>query len=229
MQPIPTSVVVVGGSLAGLMSGIQLKRLGSNVTLLEQEVSSERSSHIAGIGFGLHMKDFLEKYDFTGLATSIAATSTQIAYRKNSNILKFNAPRLLTSWGLLYRILRANFDGHASAACPNPPPAREGEGSVNYRAGKKVTGLEYIDALTTVHYVDVTNGEPGRVTADLVIAADGMHSTIRTLLQPSVTAEYSGYVAWRGTVRENDVLPETREYFANNVTLDLLSDSYILT
>lgn len=212
-----------------MANGLQLKRLGSNVILLEQETSSERSSHVAGIAVGPNMDDFLQKYDLTGLCASVAATSTKVAYRKYSNILKPNAPRLLTSWGLLYRILRANFDGLASAACPDPPPARAGEGRVEYRAGKMVKSLEYADGLVTVHYIDVTTGEPGCVTADLVIAADGMHSTIRYLVQPSTTAEYSGYVAWRGAVCENDVRPETREYFANNVTVDMLGNSYILT
>lgn len=211
-----------------MANGLQLKRLGSNVILLEQE-TSERSSHVAGNAVGPHMEDFLQKYDFTGLCASVAATSTQLAYRKYSKVLKPNASRRLTSWGLLYRILRANFDGLVLAACPDPPSARAGEGRVEYRAGKMVVNLDYADGLVTVHYIDVTTRKPGCVTADLVIAADGMHSTIRYLVQPSTTVEYSGYVAWRGAVSENDIRPETREYFTNNVTVDMLGHSYILT
>ena len=41
--------------------------------------------------------------------------------------------------------------------------------------------------------------------ADLIVAADGLHSTVRAQLLPSLAPAYAGYVAWRGVVEEHEV------------------------
>jgi 2-polyprenyl-6-methoxyphenol hydroxylase-like FAD-dependent oxidoreductase len=45
--------------------------------------------------------------------------------------------------------------------------------------------------------------------ADLVVAADGVRSTIRAQLAPAARPVYAGYVAWRGLVDEARLTPET--------------------
>jgi 2-polyprenyl-6-methoxyphenol hydroxylase-like FAD-dependent oxidoreductase len=37
---------------------------------------------------------------------------------------------------------------------------------------------------------------------DLLVGADGLHSTVRNLLSPGTRPSYVGYVAWRGLVEE---------------------------
>lgn len=217
----------VGGSLAGLLHGLYLKRHGSNVVVLEQDPSSVRSSHQAGIAFGPAVEEILQKHDETGLQSCTPAAATRIAYHKRPYFKELNIVRHLTSWGLLYRILRANFDGLASDAVPNPPPPREGDGKVEYRAGQKIAKLEYANGAVTVGFVGV-DGTQGSITADLVIGADGVHSTVRSLLQAPTTGEYSGYVAWRGTVCEKDLPPESAKYFENRTSMNILSDTYIV-
>ncbi|KAJ4298201.1 hypothetical protein N0V90_006100 [Kalmusia sp. IMI 367209] len=54
--------------------------------------------------------------------------------------------------------------------------------------------------------------------ADLVVGADGPSSTIRSLLQPEVKRTYAGYVALRGTVREDEVTPKTLQAFKDRFT-----------
>ncbi len=43
-------------------------------------------------------------------------------------------------------------------------------------------------------------------------------STIRTLLQPDVERKYAGYVAWRGTLPENEASNLLKETFVDHFT-----------
>jgi 2-polyprenyl-6-methoxyphenol hydroxylase-like FAD-dependent oxidoreductase len=54
--------------------------------------------------------------------------------------------------------------------------------------------------------------------ADIVIGADGPSSTVRKLLFPEVDITYAGYVAWRGTVKEDLLSEETRNFMGNKVS-----------
>ena len=65
--------------MAGLIHGLQQKRCGNKVTILEQE-PGERHSHHAGIGFGTNAQEFLRKYDMTGLTPAFASHSRRWAY-----------------------------------------------------------------------------------------------------------------------------------------------------
>ncbi|KAK3302905.1 uncharacterized protein B0T15DRAFT_538526 [Chaetomium strumarium] len=229
-MPVPKTVVIVGGSLAGLLHGLYLKRHGSHVVILEQDPGAVRSSHNAGIAFGPAVEEILRKYDATGVQSCTPSVATRFALRKRQHFKELSIIRNLTSWGLLYRLLRANFDGLASDAVPDPPPAREGDGRAEYRAGQRVTKLQRHEngAAVTVGFVG-QDGVEGSLTADLVIGADGQHSTVRSLVQARAVKEYSGYVAWRGTVAERDLPPDVAEYFASRTCINLLKGTYIVS
>ncbi|KAL2141945.1 hypothetical protein VTI28DRAFT_1780 [Corynascus sepedonium] len=228
-MPPPKTVVIVGGSLAGLLHGLYLKRHGSHVIVLEQDPGAVRSSHQAGIAFGPAVEELLRKYDATGIQSCSPSVSTRIAFRKRQNFKELSVVRNLTSWGLLYRILRANFDGLASEAVPDPPPPREGDGRAEYRPGQRVTTIEYDKgtAAVVVRFVG-QDGTEGSLTADLVIGADGLHSTVRSLVGVPEVKEYSGYVAWRGTVAEKDLAPDVAEYFSSRTCVNVLRNFYIV-
>jgi len=216
--------------MAGLLHGVQLKRQGHAVTILEQDPSSDRCSNQAGISLGPNVVQFLEEHDATGREVAISAGFDTIAWRTRPQILSVRSPRQLTSWGLLYRILRANFDGLTSTAVPRAPLTRDGDGLTDYRAGKRVTGLCYDEkqGLVDVSFADVTTGDEGSIAADLVIAADGVHSTVRKLVRAPTKKEYAGYVAWRGTLPERLVSAETAQYFSNRVVASLMKRSYMI-
>jgi len=136
----------------------------------------------------------------------------------------------MSNWGCLYLILRANFDGMTSETVPETPAAKPGDGKADYRPGARATGLSYDSdkGRVQVQYVDVLSGEQRSATADVVIAADGTHSTIRKILQVPSHKEYAGYIAWRGTVPERMVSKETVEYFSNRLNFSLMSGTYFI-
>jgi 2-polyprenyl-6-methoxyphenol hydroxylase-like FAD-dependent oxidoreductase len=94
------------------------------------------------------------------------------------------------------------------------PDAEDGEGTVAYEYGCTVTdikvpestsssGLDYSEPVKIT--IKHKTGETLTTDADIVIAADGPSSTIRARYLPDVKRTYAGYVAWRGTVPEDQV------------------------
>ena len=200
------------------------------MTILEQDPASERSSRLAGLALGASVTAFLAENDDTKVTVGIPSQSTIFAWYKWPKVLTIGVPRELSSWGLLYRILRANYDGLASVAVANPPPPRKGDGATKYVLGKKVTGLRY-DAepgTVDVQFVDVSTGEESSITAELVLGADGINSTVRKLVQGPAAKEYSGYVAWRATVPERLLSKETVAYFSNRFVASMMNRTYMM-
>lgn len=218
----------IGGSIAGLLQGLQLKRNGANVVILEQDPSDDRHSHESGVQIGPSVVSLLEKYDATGRPSAIPARFLSVAWRKHLRIVNHPAPRHMSNWGTLYLILRANFDGKTSEMVLDSPPGRKGDGKVEYRPGKRATGLSYDKEMGIVHvqFEDVTTGEQDSISAEVVIAADGVHSTVRKILQVPSNKKYSGYIGWRGTVPERLISPETVEYFSNRLNFSLMKGTY---
>ena len=177
-----------------------------------------------------HLSTFLTKYDRTGTTPAFTYDIRQFAYYRRPNFLTVNATQRLTSWGLIQRILRANFDGKSSAACPKPPHETESDGSSRYLSGKRVTALVYSDRdeIVTVYYSDVNTGKQESIEADLVIGADGTHSTVRKLVGVPSASRYSGYIAWRGTLPEKMVSSETVKYLSDRVTLNFSKRTYLV-
>lgn len=122
----------------------------------------------------------------------------------------------MTSWDLVYHILRANFDGIESAYCSVPEPL-ESDGKATHLHGHTVTKVKDLGDTLEVFYTS-NSGKEGSMIADFVVGADGPSSTIRSILQPDVQRTYTGYVALRGTVLENEASPQAREAFSERFT-----------
>ncbi|KAI2619301.1 FAD binding domain-containing protein [Hypoxylon sp. NC1633] len=227
----PQKVIIVGGSVAGLLQGLQLKRQGSYVIVLEQDKSEYRASHGSGVSIGKTVVSILDKYDATGRPVAIPAAYMSAAWRRRRRVANMTWQHNMSNWSTLYLILRANFDGLKSACVPNPPAPKPTDGMVEYRSGKRVNGVSYDrdKGMVTVQYVDVTTGEVGNVSAEMVIAADGVHSAVRQLLQTPTRREYSGYIGWRGTVPERLLSQDTIDYFSNRLNFSLLGGHYFIS
>lgn len=122
----------------------------------------------------------------------------------------------MTSWDLVYYVLRANVDHVESGYC-KVPARQPDQTEVRHLHDHKVTALRENQHKLTLEFT-TKDGKEGSMEADLVIGADGPSSTIRSLLQSDVERTYAGYVALRGTVREDEVSPNTLEAFKNRFT-----------
>ncbi len=211
------------------MHGIMIKRLGHHVRVLEQSPLSDRAGQAAGISAGPQVQEFFTSHDRSQQPYSIDCPGVQFVDRGSRVKWFWKKPMQMTNWSTLYYRLRANFDGLASEYCPEPPTASEKEGKVEYLTMKRVTDVQETDgSKMIVKYDDLATGANESLRADLIIAADGSNSTCRRMLLPNVQRPYAGYVAWRGTVAEQDVSPESNRLFDSRVTVHRMGRNYIL-
>ncbi|KAH8683203.1 hypothetical protein BGZ60DRAFT_512226 [Tricladium varicosporioides] len=253
------NVVIIGGSLAGLFTGITLSRLGHNVTILERSTSATLVDQGAGISIspvippiilklkalatsGAPIVDFFKKYDRT--RTPIYAHGDGFQYLKKDGSVRrklivdekgiggLGVGVGAASWDLLYNVLRANFDGGFEDAYVEPAPKQPSDGEAVYKSAALVTGLKDLGAQgVEVTYRGLENRdiEEKTMKADFVVGADGSGSVMRRLLDPTAERTYVGYAGWRGTVKESLLTQETNDFFGTTVTLFFTRGVQILT
>ncbi|KAM0169112.1 hypothetical protein ACHAPF_010298 [Botrytis cinerea] len=187
------NVVIIGGSLAGLMQGAILKQLSHNVHVLEQYQASIRESQAAGMSTGIYGQEFLKKYNKIEDRPHFVTASKLEVVDTRLNVTESRSVSFkLTNWKTFYYRLRANFDEFKSEYVPKPPPSFLEEGqAVVYDVGKRVT------------YEDVQTGTNEVLHPDHVIAADGAGSATRKILFLDLKTSYAGFLTWRGIVPEN--------------------------
>ncbi|KAI9656048.1 MAG: hypothetical protein M1821_005109 [Bathelium mastoideum] len=214
------NIIVVGGSLGGLFTGTVLTRLGHNVRILERNPTPLLHDQGAGIVAGGDTQAFFTTYDRSnrtegGKVDGLVVTTHARQYlnRKGEVIHFERRAQRMTSWDLLYYVLRAGFDGVESDYI-NVPERKNAEGQGVYEYGCTVTGFKEAEGKVEVDFEkrkENGDAEPQKHTTDMLIACDGGSSTIRMNLLPHVQRKYAGYVAWRGTVLESELSEETEK------------------
>ncbi|PVH69104.1 FAD/NAD(P)-binding domain-containing protein [Cadophora sp. DSE1049] len=207
-------VIIVGGSLGGIMSGLMLKHLGHNVRIFERNPTAMLQDLGAGIVFGPEAQEYFARHVKINRRVSVPSHLRRTLDRDGKVISENDRRQEMVSWDMLYNALRACFDGVKSDYCI-VPDKQKGEGDAEYLYGRKVVSVKYVGQAVEVEYQD-TEGETHKETADLVLAADGPSSTIRKLLLPEVERKYVGYVAWRGTVPESEASDVMKETFVDH-------------
>ena len=180
-------IVVVGGSLGGLLVANLLHRAGHAVQLLEK-ASQALDGRGAGIVTHPPLVDALHVAGVPGDAEMGVAVQERVALDVHGNsVSTIEMPQILTSWGRLYAQLREALP----EAC--------------YRSG-----VELLSVDQSVGGVVARTGA-GEIAGELLIASDGLRSTVRQQFAPQKTPVYAGYVAWRGVCDESVLSTRTRE------------------
>jgi 2,6-dihydroxypyridine 3-monooxygenase len=198
--------IVVGGSLGGLTAALLLRDLGWDVDVYER---SPRLLMARGVGIVAHPAStrYLVERRGTDLGT-MTATSRFVRYvdHRGDVVHEADFEYRFTSFFALYRELLDAF------------------GMEHYHLARDVTGFDQAGDRVTV---ETAGGPPA--TCELLVFADGIHSTGRRLLLPAAQREYAGYVAWRGVVSERDLSEETFARLHDSIIYFLMGSSHILS
>ncbi|KAI5920585.1 hypothetical protein F4810DRAFT_412815 [Camillea tinctor] len=208
--------VIVGGSLGGLATGIALKALGHNTTILERNRAPLLQDQGAGIVAGGDTLEFFRRYNRCDRPIAVASQRRQYIDREGRVVHTVEMEQNMTSWDLTYYLLRTNYDGIENPYCdvPEPDPSH---GKATHLHNRTVTDIREEGDQVRVFWKSSTDAQ-GSLLADRVIGADGPSSTVRGILDPGAQRTYAGYCALRGTIREREASGPTRELFSERFT-----------
>ncbi|WP_284985130.1 FAD-dependent oxidoreductase [Arthrobacter sp. fls2-241-R2A-172] len=193
-----TDVLVVGGGMAGLAGALALRENGANVTLVE------RAPEFGEVGAGLQMAPnasrVLKRWGLLEKALEIGVQPKHLVFRdavtgeeltrqslRGEFEERYGAPYVVIHRSDLHRVLLEGCEA----------------------AGVKLVNDVMVDSVETVNGRGVVHTAGGvDYEADVVIGADGLKSTLRTLVASDEPVS-SAYVAYRGTVPITAETPAT--------------------
>jgi 2-polyprenyl-6-methoxyphenol hydroxylase-like FAD-dependent oxidoreductase len=177
---------VIGGSIAGLMSALLLRRAGWQVDVYER-VPEPLNGRGAGIVTHEELYEALREAGIPGdTDLGVPVRFRRTFDRDGRLILETRRDQVVTSWDRVFELVRSAFpDEH-------------------YHRGKFLTRVENGKDGVRAQFADGTAFD-----ADLLIGADGFRSTVRAQFLPDFQPSYAGYVAWRGLIPEAALSPKT--------------------
>jgi len=179
--------VIVGGSMSGLFTAAQLRRIGWDVDVYERS-NVELVGRGAGITTHPELLDAL-RASGAGLTNLGIEVEKRIALDRAGRVTaEKRLPQVLTSWDRLQSLMRETID-----------PA-------HYHLGHNFERVEQNGSEVVVHF---SGGR--RERADLLVGGDGIRSSVRGQVAPAVVPIYAGYFIWRGAPNEADLTQRTRE------------------
>ncbi len=173
--------LVIGGSLGGLFAANLLRTIGWNVTVFER-TKGDLAGRGAGLGTRPELFGILRRIGIDlGESIGVEVRSRVGFHRNGETMCEVPVHSVTTAWDRIYHALER--------ALP----------SQSYRSGMQLDRFEQDGRKVAAAFEDGSRAE-----ADLLIGADGIHSTVRRQLMPEVTPRYAGYVSWRGVAEEGD-------------------------
>lgn len=188
------TALVIGGGIAGPVAAMALRQAG-----VEAAVYEAYDSTADGAGGGMTIapngQNALDAIGAGGLVRAIGTPVTAMALRSwtGKPLARFAPPSRLPSPQFVWRadLHRAVHDEAERRAVP-------------VHHGKRLTSATDTDAGVTAHFADGT-----RVSADILVGADGIRSTVRRLIDPAAPRpNYAGLVCF-GARMDQSGMPST--------------------
>ena len=198
-------VGIVGGSLGGLTAALVLRDLGCEVDVFER---SSEALKARGAGIATHpstTRYFEESSELDASLVEIELPWLQFLSASGELVHQERMNYRFSSWTTVYRGLMGAF------------------GDRRYHLDSEVAHFEQDDRGVTVRFADGSSR-----TLDLLVCADGISSTSRTMLLPAAEPRYAGYVAWRAMIPESDLEPASFEVLRDGLTFCVLPDGHVL-
>ena len=197
-------VLVAGGSIGGLTAAVLLRDLGCEVDVYERSQAA-----LEDRGAGIVVLPITERY-FTERGGDDDRVSLELTYwtyiDRGGNVLSADADHFrFSGWSTIYRALLEAF------------------GPDRYHLGHEMTGFDSRPDGVILDLLDRPS-----VKGDLLICADGLLSTARSILIPDAKPQYAGYVAWRGTTPEAALSQQARQDLADSMIYQVLEAGHIL-
>jgi 5-methylphenazine-1-carboxylate 1-monooxygenase len=211
-QVIHNQVIIVGGGIGGLVAALSLHQCGVPVQVYEAV------PEIKPLGVGINLLPHaVRELDALGLLSQleeIAVTPQRLSYFSKHGKEIWSEPRgRAAGYGWPQISIHR---GHLQRVLLEALVERLGASSIN--VGHKLTSVESTGVeSTSVDSASVestgvesagviarfrrSDGQEVEVTGDLLVAADGIHSTVRALAHPDEGMPlWNGALLWRGTV-----------------------------
>ncbi len=195
------NIVVAGAGIGGLAVALCLRRAGGDVTVLEQ------AEAIREVGAGLQISpNGLAVLRALGLEDRLAFDAVRARavvlrdFRRGAQVVRLDLERLAPRQAY-YFVHRADLIDMLAGA------AREA--GVRVRLLQKVETVEPAGRAGAV--VHLASG--AKISADLVVGAEGLHSRVRQTLNGRDNPFFTGQVAWRAIVANDPGLGPEAQVF----------------
>ena len=194
-------VAIVGGGICGLSLALHLHQRGIEANVYE------RAPEIKELGVGITLLPHAMR-EFSALGLDKALLATGIENRESCFFNRFGQ--------LIYKEERGKFAGYQYPEVGIHrgrlhvllhEAARERLGADAIRTDFDCTGVEQDERSATAHFRQTSTGRAREsVSADVVIACDGINSAIRRQFYPQDRVVFAGINTWRGVTRRKPIL-----------------------
>lgn len=190
------AVLIIGAGIAGLTTALSLHQIGIEARVFESVETIEP------LGVGINtLPHAVRELTELGLADRLAATAiptAELAYYSKQGKLIWTEPRGRAAgynWPQ-FSIHRGTLQMLLLEA------ARERLGADHIITGHPLVGWEDTGDSVRASFINRRSGENIEAQGELLLAADGIHSTVRaTLYQDEGPPVWQGAILWRGVTR----------------------------